>query len=140
MAADDVAAAWAQDMPSHAGNLLTDGQRLMSYALEIGFTAADGTKVLRDYRSGSGYGYESRTTSGHVTAAETHADVLLSSPEEEEQRGFGRDTFEVSVETYERLNSGDATALRGQYLAGFDLEALFKCWFLYGSRSKQAGG
>ncbi len=64
----DVALAWAEGRAatSHTGNLSTDGKAIFSYALQIGDTADDGKKFVRDYTARGSYGFRSMTTSQHV--------------------------------------------------------------------------
>ena len=64
---DEVAQAWLEGRPavSHTGNLSTDGEKIYSYALQIGDTS-DGKKIVRDYTARGSYGFRSQTTSCHV--------------------------------------------------------------------------
>tara|TARA_B100000927_G_C16377873_1_gene434208 strand:- start:268 stop:531 length:264 start_codon:yes stop_codon:yes gene_type:complete len=64
----DVALAWAQGEAavSHTGNLSTDGKAIFSYELQIGDTAENGKKFVRDYTARGSYGFQSMTTSQHV--------------------------------------------------------------------------
>jgi hypothetical protein len=75
MAKGDVAAAWKRGEYARAGNFYTDGDRIHSYGLMIGFTDDNGDKVLYDY-SASGE-YKSKTTSQHVGAAREYADQII---------------------------------------------------------------
>ena len=63
-----VALAWAEGRAavSHTGNLSTDGKAIFSYELQIGDTADDGKKFVRDYTARGSYGFRSMTTSCHV--------------------------------------------------------------------------
>ena len=65
---DEVAVAWARGEAavSHTGNLYTDGKKIYSYELQIGDTAEDGKKFVRDYTAKGSYGFRSQTTSCHV--------------------------------------------------------------------------
>ncbi len=74
----NVARAWSvgQSANSHTGNYWTDGQRLFSYRLCIGDTAANGTKVLRDHTARGKHPYHSQTTSCHVSYARPFADIV----------------------------------------------------------------
>lgn len=49
-----------------AGNLWTDGKDIYSYRLCIGTTGPNGEKIVKEYRSGTEYGFRSMTTSKHV--------------------------------------------------------------------------
>lgn len=64
----DVALAWVEGRAavSHTGNLSTDGKAIFSYALQIGDTAENGKKFVRDYTAQGSYGFRSMTTSQHV--------------------------------------------------------------------------
>lgn len=64
----EVTLAWAEgrEAASHTGNLSTDGKAIFSYELQIGDTAADGKKIVRDYTARGSYGFRSMTTSQHV--------------------------------------------------------------------------
>ena len=71
---------WAQGRAaqSNTGNFWTDGTKLYSYRLCIGDTTEKGVKVLRDYTSGTKWGFQSQTTSCHVGRARRHADIIDS--------------------------------------------------------------
>ncbi len=63
----EVVQQWARGIPCRAGSLSTDGRRLYSYALEIGFTGEDRRLYVRNYTvSGQ---FISQTTSCHVGLA-----------------------------------------------------------------------
>lgn len=68
MCNDEVAVAWARGEPaiSHTGNLSTDGTKIWSYGLQIGDTAEDNKKIVKDYTAKGSYGFRSQTTSCHV--------------------------------------------------------------------------
>lgn len=68
-----VVEAWALDQPANSGRMITDGDRLWSYALVIGFTDEDGKKVALDYTAPVGW-FRSMTTSCHVGLAKGVAD------------------------------------------------------------------
>ena len=70
---EDVARAWRSGQPCRSANLSTDGERLWSYRLEIGFTHG-WRKILIDYRSPHTI---SITTSHHVSLAARWAHVVL---------------------------------------------------------------
>lgn len=65
---DSVALAWTEGRPaiSHTGAFSTDGKAIFSYALQIGDTAENGKKFVRDYTARGSYGFQSMTTSKHV--------------------------------------------------------------------------
>jgi len=67
---------WLNSRVSSAGNLCTDGQKLFSYRLLIGFTSAEGEKVVLDYTAKTGE-YYSQTTSCHVGMASVGADQIM---------------------------------------------------------------
>ena len=77
---EQVIEAWknstTQTVYSHTGNLSTDGTFLHSYALLIGFTADDGSKVLLDYTAPAQC-FRSQTTSTHVGIARSVADDIM---------------------------------------------------------------
>jgi len=77
MTNEQVIAAWinGKAAKSSNGNLSTDGDRLKSYALTIGFT--DGIKVAVDYTAKSGRFY-SVTTSSHVNLASGQAGETIT--------------------------------------------------------------
>jgi len=64
----EVALCWAQGKPArnHNGTLITDGTRIYSYELQIGDTAENNKKVVKDYTAKGSYGFRSMTTSQHV--------------------------------------------------------------------------
>ena len=64
----EVAAAWGRGEPArnHKGTLTTDGCKIYSYELQVGDTASDGTKIVRDYTARGSYGFQSQTTSCHI--------------------------------------------------------------------------
>ncbi len=63
-----VAEAWALGKPArnHRESFWTDGKRIYSYALQIGDTAENNKKVVKDYTAKGSYGFQSMTTSQHV--------------------------------------------------------------------------
>jgi len=76
----DVIYAWNSGRPAAAGNLSTTGDDLFSYRLKIGFTSANGEKIVIDYTSGSGH-FRSMTTSQHVGLARRIAADHVLDPE-----------------------------------------------------------
>lgn len=68
---------WARNerATNHNNSLHTDGDKLFSYALEIGYTE-NGKKILKDYTSGTALGFRSMTTSKHVGSARLSADLI----------------------------------------------------------------
>jgi len=66
-----VAAAWAAGRTASTQHMTTDGDRLWSYNLVIGFTEDDGSKVAIDYTAPH---FVSMTTSCHVGLAKRVAD------------------------------------------------------------------
>lgn len=68
--------AWRAGHTAESGHMRTDGKRLFSYWLQIGFTTTGGTKVLIDCTAGAGRGY-SMTTSQHVSHAWSGADLVV---------------------------------------------------------------
>ena len=63
-----VAEAWALGKPArnHRESFWTDGKRIYSYELQIGDTAENNKKVVKDYTAKGSYGFQSMTTSQHV--------------------------------------------------------------------------
>jgi len=63
-----VAEAWALGKPArnHRESFWTDGKRIYSYELQIGDTAENDKKVVKDYTAKGSYGFRSMTTSQHV--------------------------------------------------------------------------
>ena len=63
-----VAEAWALGKPArnHRESFWTDGKRIYSYDLQIGDTAENNKKVVKDYTAKGSYGFQSMTTSQHV--------------------------------------------------------------------------
>ena len=70
----DVAKAWVADKTASTHHMKTDGGRLWSYALVIGFTDDDGSKVLLDYTAPNSF--VSMTTSCHIGLARCLADKV----------------------------------------------------------------
>ena len=71
---------WLNGLPArnHRTTFHTDGQRLYSYALQIGDTDEDsGFKVLRDHTAKGRWDYHSQTTSCHVGLARRGKGVLV---------------------------------------------------------------
>ena len=54
----------------------TDGDKIYSYQLPIGYTRGDGEKVALDYTSGGSKGFKSMTTSKHVGYAKARATII----------------------------------------------------------------
>jgi hypothetical protein len=54
----------------------TDGNKIYSYQLPIGYTRGDGEKVALDYTSGGSKGFKSMTTSKHVGYAKARATII----------------------------------------------------------------
>ena len=78
----DVVKAWFMGTPMESGHLSTDGLKLHSYDLEIGFTGEDGCKYVRNYKSTADcdvFGnivlgkFISKATSHHVGLARLYA-------------------------------------------------------------------
>jgi len=69
---------WEKGQPAvnHEGTLHTTGKELYSYALLIGDTTDNGTKVLKDYTARGKHGFQSQTTSCHVGLARLAADLI----------------------------------------------------------------
>ena len=63
-----VAEAWAlgKSATNHKGTFHTDGKCIYSYALQIGDTAENNKKVVKDYTAKGSYGFQTMTTSQHV--------------------------------------------------------------------------
>ena len=63
-----VAEAWALGKPArnHNGSFNTDGKSIYSYALQIGDTAENNKKIVKDYTAKGSYGFQTMTTSQHV--------------------------------------------------------------------------
>jgi hypothetical protein len=74
----EVARAWSEglDAENHTGSFSTDGRRIYSYALCIGVTLSDGTKLVADHRRGGAHGFYSVTTSKHVGLAARHGRLV----------------------------------------------------------------
>ena len=68
---------WMNGKPFKSLNMFTNGLELYSYALMIGRTDPDGSKVLRDYTA-KGLGFYSQTTSQQVNLVVPYADVVES--------------------------------------------------------------
>ena len=54
----------------------TDGNKIYSYQLPIGYTRGDGEKVALDYTSGGSKGFKSMTTSKHVGYTKARATII----------------------------------------------------------------
>ena len=61
-----VARALGKPARNHRESFWTDGKRIYSYELQIGDTAEDNKKVVKDYTAKGSYGFRSMTTSQHV--------------------------------------------------------------------------
>ena len=83
----DVASAWGSSRRQSASNMSTDGQKLWSYDLMIGYTdLKTGGKVLIDYTASGGQ-FVSMTTSGkHISPSRIYADFTVS-PQAYDQYG-----------------------------------------------------
>ena len=68
---------WLQSSPHRSMNMWTDGDRIYSYAMEIGHTTEDGVKVAKDHTA-LGYGFVTQTTSIHTNLASQFADRVES--------------------------------------------------------------
>jgi len=75
----DVIMKWKEgnEALSYNGNLSTDGTRLYSYQLVIGYRSGSGTTILADYTSPGG-SFKSMTTSQHIGIAREHANHLMN--------------------------------------------------------------
>lgn len=76
---DKVVLAWTMTRPFKAGAMRTDGHRLYSYHLCIGYTNEQGQKVLGEYTA-KGVFY-SITTSTHCNKAKRLADKVIQPTE-----------------------------------------------------------
>ena len=72
--------AFTMEREAEAGNLYTDGKRIYSYGVTIGFNMA-GRSFVIDYTSTGGH-YISQTTSTHVNGIKREAGVKVISAEE----------------------------------------------------------
>ena len=82
---EQVIKAFTMQREAKAGNLYTDGKRIYSYGVTIGFNMA-GRSFVIDYTSTGGH-YISQTTSTHVNGIKREAGVKVISAEEY-QEGF----------------------------------------------------
>jgi len=62
---------------SHTGSLTSNGDELRSYGLLIGFTTAQGAKIVLDYTAPAGH-FRSQTTSCHCGRAKAVSDVVIN--------------------------------------------------------------
>jgi hypothetical protein len=62
---------------SHTGSLTSNGDELRSYGLLIGFTTAQGAKIVLDYTAPAGH-FRSQTTSCHCGRAKVVSDVVIN--------------------------------------------------------------
>ena len=82
-----VASAWGLSVRASASNMSTDGQKLWSYDLMIGYTdPTTGGKVLIDYTSKGGQFVSMTTSSKHIAPSRHYADFTVS-PQAYEQYG-----------------------------------------------------
>ena len=77
---EQVIKAFTMEREAKAGNLYTDGKRIYSYGVTIGFNMAGRCFVI-DYTSTGGH-YISQTTSTHVNRIKREAGVKVISAEE----------------------------------------------------------
>ena len=77
---EQVIKAFLMEREAKAGNLYTDGKRIYSYGVTIGFNMA-GRSFVIDYTSTGGH-YISQTTSTHVNGIKREAGVKVISAEE----------------------------------------------------------
>jgi YD repeat-containing protein len=61
---------------NHSAQFWTDGDKIYSYRLPIGYTTPDGEKVALDYTANGSKGFKSMTTSKHVGYARARATVI----------------------------------------------------------------
>jgi len=73
-----VAEAWGSSNRKSASNMQTDGRKLWSYDLMIGYTTKSGKKVLIDYTSGGGRFISMTTSSKHISPSRIYADFTVS--------------------------------------------------------------
>ena len=73
----NVAESWkyGEFASNHRGSFYTDGKRLYSYKLCIGFTSPSGLKIAIDHRAPN---FVSQTTSCHVSHAARRATIVVS--------------------------------------------------------------
>ena len=75
----DVASAWGLSRRASASNMSTDGQKLWSYDLMIGYTDLEtGGKVLIDYTTKGGRFVSMTTSSKHISPSRIYADFIVS--------------------------------------------------------------
>ena len=74
----DVASAWGSSRRQSANNMSTDGLKLWSYDLMIGYTTETGEKVLIDYTSAGGRFVSMTTSSKHISPSRVYADFTVS--------------------------------------------------------------
>ena len=75
----DVASAWGLSKKASASNMSTDGSKLWSYDLMIGYTdPKTGGKVLIDYTASGGQFVSMTTSSKHISPSRIYADFTVS--------------------------------------------------------------
>ena len=74
----EVAHHWRYSEPAcnATAQFWTDGNKIYSYQLPIGYTRGDGEKVALDYTSGGSKGFQSMTTSKHVGYVKARATII----------------------------------------------------------------
>jgi len=81
---ENVLRSWMASRLAKAGALHTDGRRLYSGRLEIGFTDESGYKILINYTK-SGGDFQNHRVSYHVGLAKRFADRIINSPKKHEE-------------------------------------------------------
>ena len=74
----EVVQQWARGIPCRAGSLSTDGCRLYSYALEIGFTGEDQQLYVRNYTAHADNDWKGCPVSGQFISQTTSHHVGLA--------------------------------------------------------------
>jgi len=77
---DGVARAWSNGESARNGTnaYSTNGRDLYSYRTRIGFTTAQGTKILLDYTAKTGNFLSMTTSSKHLPPARGYADEVMN--------------------------------------------------------------
>lgn len=77
---ENVANAWysGKEAQNHSGSYRTDGFKLYSYNLPIGFTTSLGSKILLDYTAKTNNFRSMTTSTKHVSSARSIADEVVN--------------------------------------------------------------
>ena len=74
----EIVSKWEHGIPARAGSISTDGLKLYSYALEIGFTGEDGKLYVHNYTAHNDTDWKGCPVAGSFVSSTTSTHVGLA--------------------------------------------------------------